>query len=52
MSATDTEKARPPLRHVGPGVAGVLSLLAFLSLPLLPILGVFVALAGPLPPIT
>jgi len=49
MSATDTEKARPPLRHVGPGVAGVLSLLAFLSLPLLPILGVFVALAAPLP---
>jgi uncharacterized protein YybS (DUF2232 family) len=49
MSAPDTEKARPPLRQVGPGVAGFVSLLAFLCLPLLPLLGVFIALAAPLP---
>jgi uncharacterized protein YybS (DUF2232 family) len=49
MSAPDTEKPRPPLRHVGPGVAGFFSLLAFLSLPLLPLLGAFVALTAPLP---
>jgi uncharacterized protein YybS (DUF2232 family) len=49
MSAPDTESVRPPLRHVGPGVAGFVSLLAFLSLPLLPLLGVFIALWAPLP---
>jgi hypothetical protein len=49
MSAPEPEKARPPLRRVGPGVAGVFSLLAFASLPLLPLLGVFIALAAPLP---
>jgi hypothetical protein len=37
------------LRVVGPGVAGLFSLLVFASLPLLPILGVFLALLAPLP---
>jgi uncharacterized protein YybS (DUF2232 family) len=41
----------PPsaLRYFGPGVAGLLSLLVFASLPLLPIVGVFLALLAPLP---
>ncbi len=41
---------RPPLlRRLGPGLAGLLSLLIFLSLPLLPLLGVFTAVLSPLP---
>ncbi len=41
---------RPPLlRQLGPGLAGLLSLLVFLSLPLLPLLGVFTAVLAPLP---
>jgi Predicted membrane protein (DUF2232) len=39
----------PSLRFFGPGVAGLLSLLVFASLLLLPILGVFLALLAPLP---
>ncbi|MGE5235459.1 MAG: DUF2232 domain-containing protein [Acidobacteriota bacterium] len=37
------------LRHLGPGVAGLFSLLVFLSFPLLPLLGFLVALLAPLP---
>jgi uncharacterized protein YybS (DUF2232 family) len=42
-------QAPPALRFFGPGVAGLLSLLVFASLPLLPIVGVFLALLAPLP---
>lgn len=40
----------PPLfRRLGPGLAGALSLLVFLSLPLVPLLGVLTAILSPLP---
>lgn len=40
----------PPLfRRLGPGLAGALSLLVFLSLPLVPLLGVLTAVLSPLP---
>jgi len=42
--------ALPPLlRRLGPGLAGLLSLILFLSLPGLPLLGVFTAVLSPLP---
>lgn len=39
----------PLLRRLGPGLAGLLSLLIFLSLPLVPLLGVLTAVLSPLP---
>jgi hypothetical protein len=39
----------PPQRNLGPGLAGALSLMAFLTLPLLPVVGAFVAVLAPLP---
>lgn len=39
----------PLLRRLGPGLAGALSLLVFLSLPLVPLLGVLTAILAPLP---
>jgi uncharacterized protein YybS (DUF2232 family) len=39
----------PPVRPFGPGVAGVLSLAAYLSLPLVWPIGAFIALLAPLP---
>jgi uncharacterized protein YybS (DUF2232 family) len=38
-----------PLRHLGPGVAGFFSVVVFLSLPLVPLIGAFLALLAPLP---
>jgi len=49
MSASGAEHARPPLRPIGPGLAGFFSLLAFLSLPLLPLLGIVTAMLAPVP---
>ncbi len=49
MAAGQLPPAPRPVRYFGPGVAGLLSLLVFASLPLLPILGVFLALLAPLP---
>lgn len=36
-------------RRIGPGVAGLLSVLVYLSLPLVPLVGLFLALLAPLP---
>lgn len=41
--------APPPLRSLGPGLAGVFSLIAYLSLVFLPFVGVFLALLAPIP---
>lgn len=51
MHGGDVGAARlPPLfRRLGPGLAGALSLLVFLSLPLVPLLGVLTAVLSPLP---
>lgn len=51
MTGGDVEPSRMPplLRRLGPGLAGLLSLLIFLSLPLVPLLGVFTAILSPLP---
>lgn len=51
MTGGDVEPSRMPplLRRLGPGLAGLLSLLIFLSLPLVPLLGVFTAVLSPLP---
>ncbi len=51
MHGGDVGAARlPPLfRRLGPGLAGALSLLVFLSLPLVPLLGVLTAILSPLP---
>lgn len=51
MPGGDVGPARMPpvLRRLGPGLAGALSLLVFLSLPLVPLLGVFFAVLSPLP---
>jgi uncharacterized protein YybS (DUF2232 family) len=49
MASGQTPPSPPSLRVIGPGVAGLFSLLVFASLPLLPILGVFLALLAPLP---
>lgn len=51
MSGGDVGPARVPplLRRLGPGLAGLLSLLIFLSLPLVPVLGVLTAFLAPLP---
>jgi uncharacterized protein YybS (DUF2232 family) len=49
MASGQAPQAPPSPRLFGPGVAGLFSLLVFASLPLLPILGVFLALLAPLP---
>ncbi len=49
MATGQLPPAAPRLGFLGPGLAGLLSLLVFASLPLLPILGVFLALLSPLP---
>ena len=49
MASGQAPPSPPSLRLFGPGMAGLFSLLVFASLPLLPILGVFLALLAPLP---
>jgi uncharacterized protein YybS (DUF2232 family) len=49
MASGQVPPTPPSLRLFGPGMAGLFSLLVFASLPLLPILGVFLALLAPLP---
>jgi len=49
MASQTPSPAPPLLRWFGPGMAGLLSLVAFASLPLLPLVGAFVALLAPLP---
>jgi uncharacterized protein YybS (DUF2232 family) len=48
--ADDGARPRPsPLRTIGPGLAGLFSLALVASLPVIPLLGVFLALLAPLP---
>jgi uncharacterized protein YybS (DUF2232 family) len=49
MASSPVAPAPPSLRLFGPGMAGLFSLLVFASLPLLPFVGVFLALLAPLP---
>ncbi len=49
MPELPTSPKLPSLRVIGPGVAGLFSLALFLSLPLLPLLGIFIAILAPLP---
>lgn len=49
MSSNPLSSVPPSLRRLGPGMAGLLSLLVFLSLPLVPVVGLFLALLAPLP---
>lgn len=49
MASGQAPQAPPSPRFFGPGMAGLFSLLVFASLPLLPIVGVFLALLAPLP---
>jgi uncharacterized protein YybS (DUF2232 family) len=49
MAEGDASRRRLPLRNVGPGVAGLFSLALFASLPLIPVLGIFLGLLAPLP---
>lgn len=49
MPGSPTPSNPPSLRRIGPGVAGLLSVLVYLSLPLVPPLGIFLALLAPLP---
>jgi hypothetical protein len=49
MTGPAPAEPQPALRRIGPGVAGFLSLLAFLGLPLIPLLGAAVAVLAPLP---
>lgn len=49
MTGPAPAEPRPALRRLGPGVAGFLSLLVFLGLPLIPLLGAAVAILAPLP---
>src|SRR5664280_2801276 len=49
MASASPPSKPPSLRFVGPGMAGLFSLLVFASLPLLPLVGVFLALLASLP---
>ncbi|HPW55878.1 MAG: DUF2232 domain-containing protein [Thermoanaerobaculaceae bacterium] len=49
MSSSPTPSNPPSLRRIGPGVAGLLSVLVYLSLPLVPLVGLVLALLAPLP---
>lgn len=49
MSGSPTPSNPPSLRRIGPGVAGLLSVLVYLSLPLVPLVGLVLALLAPLP---
>ena len=49
MASGQAPPTPPSPRLFGPGMAGLFSLLVFASLPLLPFLGVFLALLAPLP---
>jgi hypothetical protein len=49
MTPLDAPTTLPPLRRIGPGVAGLFSFAIFLTLPLLPFAGIFLALLAPLP---
>lgn len=49
MSGSPTPPRPPFLRRIGPGAAGLLSLLVYLSLPLAPLAGLGLALLAPLP---
>ncbi|MEW6337186.1 MAG: DUF2232 domain-containing protein [Acidobacteriota bacterium] len=49
MTGPAPAEPQPALRRLGPGAAGFLSLLVFLGLPLIPLLGAAVAILAPLP---
>jgi hypothetical protein len=49
MAAAETSTRPPSLRRLGPGMAGLLSLVIFLSLQVFPPIGVFLAVMAPLP---
>ena len=49
MASASPTPTPPSRRFVGPGMAGLFSLLVFVSLGVLPIVGVFLALLAPLP---
>lgn len=49
MASASPPPTPPSPRFIGPGMAGLFSLLVFASLVLLPIVGVFLALLAPLP---
>lgn len=49
MTPQEAPTPLPPLRRIGPGVAGLLSFAIFLTLPVLPFVGLLVALLTPVP---
>ena len=49
MASASPPSKPPSLRYFGPGMAGLFSLLVFASLPLLPLVGAFLALLAALP---
>jgi hypothetical protein len=49
MAAAEASTRPPSLRRMGPGMAGLLSLVIYLSLQVFPPLGVFLAVMAPLP---
>ena len=49
MASASPPQAPPSQRFIGPGMAGLFSLLVFASLGVLPLVGVFLALLAPLP---